>query len=191
MMVNSYAIDLIKRFEGLRLTAYLDKVASPPVWTIGYGTTAAADVGITPANGLTITEAEAEWFLQKAVNNFSVQIERLVTRPINANEFGAMVSLAYNIGPAAFRKSSVLRLFNSGMKDGAAEAFLLWNKAGGKVVQGLVNRRKAERELFLKPVAALKPLTRPVDHVNVPMKTQAGFWAAVPAVLAAIFGKGK
>jgi lysozyme len=87
------------------------------------------------------------------VDKFAATIRPKITAPINDNEFGAFVSLAYNIGPGAFMKSSALRHFNAGDKAKAADAILLFNKAGGRVLQGLVNRRKDERVLFLTPVS--------------------------------------
>ena len=158
-MINKATLDLIKEFEGLRLTAYRDAVG---VWTIGYGATAAAGLGITPEAGMTITEAEAESLLLKGLEKFAGSIRPKITAPINDNEFGAFLSLAYNIGPGAFAKSSALRKFNAGDKAGAADAILLWNKAGGKVLAGLKRRREAERALFLTPVADHKPTTNPV-----------------------------
>ncbi len=154
MTVNQATIDLIKKWEGFRAAAYQDPVG---VWTIGYGTTAAAGVGITPKAGMTITEAQAEEYLRKAVDKFAAAIRPKITTPINDNEFGAFVSLAYNIGPGAFAKSSALKHFNAGNKTKAAEAIMLWNKAGGKVLQGLVNRRNEERALFLTPVSSVTP----------------------------------
>ncbi len=149
-MINREALDLIKEFEGFRSKAYKDAVG---IWTIGYGTTAMAGVGIEPKAGMVITEAQALAYLDAAVAKFEHNVTKVLKRPANENEYGAMVSLAYNIGPSAFAKSSVLRLFNDGDKDGAGAAFLLWNKAGGKVLAGLTRRRKAERALFLKPVS--------------------------------------
>lgn len=147
-MINSAALDLIKQFEGFRPAAYKCPAG---IWTIGYGTTAAAGVGIAPTQGMVISEDEAAFYLKKGVEKFAEQITSAITAPVNGNEFGAFVSLAYNIGPAAFLKSSALRLFNAGDKKGAANAFLLWNKAGGKTLKGLVRRREAERALFLTP----------------------------------------
>ena len=158
MTVNKATIDLIKEFEGFRAEAYRDAVG---VLTIGYGTTAAAGVGITPRLGMKITDAEAEWYLQKAVDKFAAAIRPAIIAPINENEFGAFVSLAYNIGPGAFKKSSALRHFNAGDKAKAAGAILLWNKAGGKVLKGLERRRTAERDLFLRPVATETPQIAP------------------------------
>lgn len=151
--INERTLSLIKEFEGFRAEAYRDVAG---VWTIGYGTTAAANVGVTPVPGMTITKAEAEWYLQKAVNKFAAQVEAMLTAPANDNEFGAFVSLAYNIGPGAFSRSSALRHFNAGNKAAAADAILAWNKAtvnGRKqVLRGLARRREAEKALFLSPV---------------------------------------
>lgn len=149
MNVNQAAVDLVKEFEGFRADAYKDAVG---VLTIGYGTTAMAGVGIKPALGMKISKSDAEAYLQAALDKFANQIAPAITAPINENEFGAFVSLAYNIGPGSFKKSSALRLFNAGEKEGAAKAILLWNKAGGKVLKGLTRRREAERKLFLTPV---------------------------------------
>jgi lysozyme len=144
--IDPRAVDLIKEFEGFRALAYLDPVG---IWTIGYGTTAAAGVGIEPKAGMRITEAEGEVYLTLALEKFADSIRPKITRSISPAEFGAFLSLAYNIGPGAFARSSALREFNEGNKEEAADAILLWDKAGGNRLAGLVRRRKAERELFL------------------------------------------
>jgi lysozyme len=154
-MLNQATIDLVKEFEGLRTTAYKD---SAGVWTIGYGTTGRAGVGIDPVEGMEITEAEAEYYLQKGLEKFSTEITGAITQPINENEFGAFVSLAYNIGSGAFKRSTALRKFNAGDKQGSANAMLMWNKAGGRVLNGLIRRREAERALFLTPVRVDAPV---------------------------------
>jgi lysozyme len=159
-MINAATIALVKEFEGLRLNAYQDAVG---VWTIGYGTTGMAGVGISPLAGMKISETDAEMYLRRGLEKFAADIRPAITAPINDNEFGAFLSLAYNIGPGAFRRSSALRKFNAGDKAGAANAILLWNKAGGKVLRGLVRRREAERALFL---------TRPAPHVNETPKSE-------------------
>jgi lysozyme len=148
-MINQATVDLVKQFEGFRAEAYKCPAG---VWTIGYGTTAQANVGIVPVSGMKITEAEAEGYLQKGLDKCASEIKPSISAPINDNEFGAFVSLAYNIGSGAFKRSSALRKFNAGDKQGAANAILMWNKAGGKVLKGLVRRREAERDLFLSPV---------------------------------------
>jgi lysozyme len=149
MKINRATVDLVKEFEGFSAKAYKCPAG---IWTIGYGTTANAGVGITPKEGMTISKSDAEAYLQAGLEKFADQIEPSITAPVNENEFGAFVSLAYNIGPGAFRKSSALRHFNEGDKAKAASGLLLWNKAGGKVLKGLTRRREAERKLFLTPV---------------------------------------
>lgn len=149
MKINQATVDLVKEFEGYRADAYKCPAG---VWTIGYGTTAAAGVGIEPKPGMTISKSDAEAYLEATLDKFADKIAPLITAPINENEFGAFLSLAYNIGPGAFRRSSALDAFNDGDKANAAKAILLWNKAGGKVLKGLTRRREAERKLFLTPV---------------------------------------
>ena len=200
-MINQATIDLVKEFEGLKLKAYKDAVG---VLTIGYGTTAAAGLGIDPKAGMSITEAEAESLLAEGLERFAASIRPKITAPINDNEFGAFLSLSYNIGPGAFAKSSALRKFNAGDKAGAADAILLWNKAGGKVLAGLKRRREAERELFMSPVtqhvtpAAVPEVIHKQSNLRKPQTAQPkgadqdpikkpGWLAMLIRVLAAIF----
>lgn len=162
MTINKAGLELLKTFEGFEAKAYVDPVG---IVTIGYGTTASAGVGITPELGMTITEAEAEQYLCAALDKFAAHIRPLLKAEPTENEWAAMLSLAYNIGPGAFGKSTVLKRFNAGDKAGAADAFRMWNKAGGKVLKGLTRRREAERALFLKAATPKK------DRANVTQST--------------------
>ena len=144
--INARSLDLIKEFEGFSLSAYQD---GGGVWTIGHGTTAMAGLGITPVAGMRITEARANELFLAGVNKFAAEVRKRLTRDPTPNQFGAMVALAYNIGPGGFAKSSVLRRFNAGDIHGAAGSFGLWNKDNGKTVLGLTRRRAAEAALFL------------------------------------------
>jgi GH24 family phage-related lysozyme (muramidase) len=179
MSVNKATLDLIKRFEGCKLTAYQDIVG---VWTIGYGTTAMAGLGITPAKGMTITQDRAEDLLRQGVDKFASTVDAMITTKVNQNERGACVCLAYNIGPNAFAKSTVLRELNVGHKDNAAAAFRMWNKAGGEVIKGLVNRREAEINLFLTPVTA------DMHTMTEKEKTESGLAAIFNAIVAMFQG---
>lgn len=138
-------VDAIKEHEGLRLVAYLDSVG---VWTIGYG-----DTGPDVVKGLTITKAQAEERLRKRLVEFEGYVNRAVKVKLTQNQFDALVSLVYNIGPTNFNSSTLLRKLNAGDYAGAADQFLVWNKGrvGGKlqVIDGLTNRRKKERQLFV------------------------------------------
>jgi len=181
MSVNKATLDLIKRYEGCKLTAYQD---GGGVWTIGYGTTAMADVGIVPAKGMTITQDRAEDLLRMGVDKFASTVDAMITTKVNQNERGACVSLTYNIGPNAFAKSTALRELNAGNKDKAADAFRMWNKDNGKVEKGLINRREAEITLFLTPVTA--------DMHNVPEKAEAeSIWVVIINAILAIFKGSK
>ena len=150
MKINKATVELVKKWEGYKPEAYL---CPANVWTIGYGTTSRAGIGVNVKPGMKTTQAEAEDWLRLGLEKFGQQIKQGIIADINENEFGAFVSLAYNIGPSAFRNSSALRHFNNGDKAKAAEAIKLWNKAtvNGKrqVLRGLVNRREDEVKLFL------------------------------------------
>lgn len=187
MRTSKAGIDLIKRFEGLRTTAYRDAVG---VWTIGYGHTAAAGEP-TPRQGMMISEAEAETILRRDLRQYEDAVTKACKRTPNRNQFDAFVSLCFNIGPGGFRRSSAVRKFNAGDDAGAADAFLLWNKAGGKVLKGLVRRREAERALFLTPVTD-SPAQRDDDKPGPDTtKPATGLWALILAFLRAIFGGAK
>ena len=148
--LNTATVDLMHEFEGCRLKAYPDPATGNEPWTIGWGTTI-LPTGAKVVKGMTITQEQAdEYFLQMA-DKFADGVEALLTRPRSDNQFGAMVSLAYNIGLGNFKKSSVLKKFNSGDSDGAANSFIAWNKAAGKVMTGLTRRRQAEAKLFGTP----------------------------------------
>jgi lysozyme len=143
--INQAGLEIIKHFEGCELTAYQD-VAD--IWTIGYGHIK----GVTP--GMTITQAQADQALSDDLLNAEGVVESATTGVgTSDNQFGAMVSLCFNIGSANFRASTVLREHRSGNLNGAANAFLLWNKSHVKgqlqVVPGLTLRREAEQRLYL------------------------------------------
>ena len=143
MKLSKSGLDIIKSFEGLRLEAYLDGGGVP---TIGYGTTKGAHMGQT----CTMAQAEA-WLLDDMASACDA-VTRALKVPVNQNQFDAMVCLAYNIGNQAFRDSTLLRLFNAGDVDGAANQFPRWNKDNGNVIAGLTRRRLAEQTLFRAPV---------------------------------------
>lgn len=143
MSALAHAVALIKQFEGCRLAAYPDPATGGDPWTIGWGATGA---GIRP--GVKWTQAQADDRLALDVGRFMSAVRSVLKRPAADNELGAMTSLAYNIGATAFKNSTLLRLFNSGDRIGAAKQFDVWRKANGKVMNGLVNRRAAERRVF-------------------------------------------
>ena len=137
---SAKGILLTKRFEGLKLSAYKDQVG---VWTIGYGHT-----GRGVHAGLTITQDQADTFLASDVAGAVACVNRLVTSRINQNQFDALVDFVFNLGCASLAGSALLKLLNQGDFIAAAEQFQRWDHAGGVVVQGLLERRRAEAALF-------------------------------------------
>ena len=146
MHVSPSGIDLICNFEGLRLKAYDDGVG---VWTIGFGTTKYPN-GIRVKKGDTCTLDQAKAYMQNDLKSFEQTVNNTVKVPVSQNQFDALVSLAYNIGSTAFKNSTLVKRLNEGNYKAAANQFDVWVNAGGKRMQGLVNRRAAERTLFLK-----------------------------------------
>ncbi len=162
MQISQRGVDLIKEFEGCRLTAYLDELAKPPVWTIGYGHTR------TAREGLTVSQDTAERLLRADVGEFAYVVLNLCAVTPNSNQFAALTSLAYNVGVTNFSRSTVLRMHNAGKFPEAAAAFSMWNKAGGKVRAGLTRRRAAEAALYLEPVDNVIQTTRAEPQVKDP-----------------------
>jgi len=145
MRASENGINLIKRFEGCRLTAYQDSVG---VWTIGYGWTQPVD-GKPVGKGMTITQQKANQLLTEGVAQYENGVTNLVTVPLNQNQFDALVDFAYNLGVNALKGSTLLKKINAGDYAGAVNEFTKWNKAGGKELAGLTRRREAEKSLFL------------------------------------------
>ncbi len=145
MHVSPSGVDLICNFEGLRLKAYDDGVG---VWTIGFGTTKYPN-GIRVKKGDTCTLDQAKAYMQNDLKSFEQTVNNTVKVPLNQNQFDALVSLAYNIGTNAFSKSTLVKKLNANDIRGAADQFDVWVNAGGKRMQGLVNRRAREKALFI------------------------------------------
>lgn len=143
MNISPQGLGLIKRFEGLHLKTYIDPVGIP---TIGYGTTVAN--GRPVKMGMTITEEEAEEFLYADLQRFEDYVNQALLVPVSQEQFDALVSFVYNLGPTNFRNSTLLRLINQGRFAEAQPQFLRWNRAGGKILKGLTRRRLAEAALF-------------------------------------------
>lgn len=140
MQTSNTGIELIKRFEGCRLNAYQDSVG---VWTVGYGHTK------NVKKGMLITQDQADKFLKEDLKVYENYVKTYVSYNINQNQFDALVSFTYNVGGGNLQKSTLLVYLNQGKITLAANEFDKWTYAGGKKLTGLVNRRKAEKELFL------------------------------------------
>lgn len=141
MNISKNGIDLIKKFEGCRLTAY--KCPSG-VYTIGYGHTSGVK------KGQRITQRQAEAYLREDVAKFENGVNKYVSAPLNQNQFDALVSFSFNCGLTAFKNSTLRKKLNAKDYEGAGKELLRWNKAGGVVLDGLKRRRNAEKALFDK-----------------------------------------
>lgn len=148
MQTSHNGVSLIKQFEGCRLTAYPDPGTGGAPWTIGYGWTHPVD-GKPVRPGMTIDQDIADRLLKTGLLSYENDVLKLVRVKLTQGQFDALVSFAYNVGSRALSTSTLLKKLNAGDIKGAADEFLRWNKAGGKVMPGLTNRRKAERDVFL------------------------------------------
>ena len=139
MKTSKEGVSLLKKFEGCKLEAYLDAVDVP---TIAYGRTKEVQMGDT------CTQQQAEDWLEEELVEYEGYVEKAVTVPLEQNQFDALVSWTYNLGPSNLNKSTALKLLNMSEYDGVPAQLKRWNKAGGKVLDGLVRRREAEALLF-------------------------------------------
>lgn len=139
MKISQKGIEVIKKFEGCKLEAYKCPAG---VWTIGYGTTKGVSAGMK------ITKEKAEELLKVDVEKFEKSVLKLVKVDLNQSQFDALVSFAYNLGEGNLSSSTLLKMLNNKDYYGASQEFIRWNKAGGKVLNGLIRRRETERNLF-------------------------------------------
>ncbi len=143
MKISENGINLICSFEGFKSKPYLDIAG---VATIGYGTTIYPD-------GFKVSISDGEVGEEKAKEFISFHVENLIepilnTLNLNQNQFDSLCSFCYNVGIGAFKSSTLLARIKSKEGD-IEEAFLMWNKSGGKEVDGLTKRRKLEAQLYL------------------------------------------
>lgn len=139
-------IELIKRFEGLSLKPYLCPANIP---TIGYGNTFYKNGKKVTMNDKPITEQKAVEMLRQSLEKFEQYVDSYTTDSITQNQFDALVSFCYNLGPANLKSSTLLKKVNANQNDPTIkDEFLKWTKAGGRKLAGLVKRREAEAELY-------------------------------------------
>lgn len=170
--ISDKCLNLVKEFEGCKLTAYRDEVGA---WTIGYGITN-ADRNITGKlihKGMKISKDTAEEWLRESLIKKYLPLVLKYDKQYNwnQNELDALVSFCYNIG-------SIKQLTADGTRSKAvvASKILQYNKAGGKVYRGLTRRRKAERELFLTPVKEVKKKSNKKSNTQIAKEVKAGKW---------------
>lgn len=147
MKTSKNGLDLIKQFEGCRLKAYRCPAG---VLTIGYGHTQGV------YDGQIITNSQANDYLRSDIDKFEKSVNDLVKVNVTQNMFDALVSFTYNLGAGALKTSTLLKYLNCEEYEKASLEFAKWNKAGGKVLSGLVKRRSLEKKLFIADMY-LKP----------------------------------
>lgn len=138
--IGQAGLELIKKFEGCKLKAYLCPAG---IMTIGYGHTHGV------VKNQEITQEQADQLLEDDLQIFINAVDQNTNVKLTQNEFDALVAFTFNVGIGAFKQSTLCKLINENKLELAAEQFARWNKAGGKVLPGLVRRRAAEKALFL------------------------------------------
>ncbi len=139
---------LTEKCEGLRTQSYQDSVG---VWTIGYGHTSGVHAGMV------CDQDQADEWLSEDIQGAAYVVNKVVTAPLNQNQFDALVDFVFNLGSGNFQSSTLLRLLNQGDYAGASKEFPKWNHAGGKELAGLTIRRLAEQALFDTPIKLVTP----------------------------------
>lgn len=171
MKTSTAGINLIKQFEGCRLTAY-KPVPTEKYWTIGYG-----HYGQDVAPNMTITQAQAEIMLGIDLVKYEQAVDHYAIFPLSQNQFDALVSFAYNCGVGNLQK-----LLKGRTAPQVAESMLKYNKAGGKVLAGLTRRRQAEHDLFCKDLILPRggnPYREPTKNVRLNTRGNDARWLQV------------
>lgn len=181
MQISKEGIELIKDFEGFSAKAYQ---CSAGVWTLGYGSTDGVK------NGDKITLGEAEKRLAQDLAYFEAEIDILVKVPLTQSQFDALVSFTYNVGVGALKKSTLLKRLNAGKYEEVPAQLMRWNKAGGKVLAGLVRRRQAEADLFNSDEPKQdEPFAQKVDAPEKPLVKSRTMTGAGLAGVASVAGE--
>jgi len=139
MNISNEGLSLIKKFEGCKLDAYKCAAGVP---TIGYGSTHGVKMGMS------ISQARAEELLLEDIAKFEDHVDNNVKVPLNQNQFDAMVSWTFNLGGGNLKSSTLLKVLNASDYADVPNQIKRWNKANGKVLEGLIRRREAEALLF-------------------------------------------
>lgn len=146
MKTSEKGIALIKKYEGFESLPYLDTVGVP---TIGFGATHYGNGTKVRMSDKSITETQATDLLIKMLVGYENTVKMLVQKPINQNQFDALVSFVYNLGGVNLSKSTLLKKINIDPNDKTIAAeFMKWVNAGGKPLKGLVRRREEEAKLY-------------------------------------------
>ena len=147
MRASINGINLIKQFEGCRYSPYRDSVG---LWTVGYGHLIGDGKSLTSGDNRVFTQKEIDDFLVNDLMHVESGISVLIRVPITQNQFDALCSFCYNLGVGTLQKSTLLKDINLSLWDAAANDILKFHFAGGVSLPGLVKRRQAEHDLFIK-----------------------------------------
>ena len=154
-----WAARFVAKWEGFLPNAYLDTIASPSVWTIGYGHTGGV------REGQVVTEAEARKLLAEDLKDAARAVAENVKVPLTVRQRIALISITFNVGPGVLDDTHLIKDLNAGHYKQAADRFLEWDHAGGVVVEGLKRRREAERWMFLHDGKARDVPVTPRSHL--------------------------
>jgi lysozyme len=145
MRINDQGVNILHHFEGCKLQAYKCPAG---VWTIGWGNTFYEN-GEKVKEGDTITQQRADELFLAILNDFGFKVRAALKQPVGENRFNALLSFAYNVGIGNLKRSTLLKKVNINPTDETIrDEFMRWNRAGGKVLNGLTRRRKAEADLY-------------------------------------------
>lgn len=143
MKISANGLVVIKHFESLSLKAYPDPASGGSPWTIGWGHT-----GYEVKPGLVWTENQCVNALLADLEKFEKGVSAVVQTTLTQGQYDALVSFSFNLGLGNLQTSTLLKMVNTRDMGNAAAQFSRWNKAGGKVMKGLIRRRAAEAALF-------------------------------------------
>jgi len=181
--INEEGLNLIRQWEGLRLTAYKDAVG---VLTIGHGHTSRAGPP-TVKPGMKITQAEADRILRADLAVFEAAVENAVKVDLTDNQFAALVSFTFNVGIGNLQKSTLLRKLNKGDYDGVPMELGKWVNAGGRRLPGLANRRAAEAGLWARGAFVSSNTVKPTAKKTNPyLNTETATMIGVPVATSAL-----
>jgi lysozyme len=144
-MINDKGLEILKHYEGCSLNVYSDPIGIP---TIGYGSIFGLDGSRVSMGHREITESEATGLLFRSCRQAERAVARLVSVRLTSNQRSALISFVYNVGSGNFQRSTMRMKLNREDHIGAAGEFWKWRRAGGRILNGLVRRRKSEEQLF-------------------------------------------
>lgn len=146
MKASPKALAMLRHHEGVRFKPYRDAIG---LWTVGVGHLIGDGTSLPDSWNKTFSSGEVDVILSRDLARFEAGVERMCPNGLTQPRFDALVSISFNFGLGTLQRSSIRMRHNRGDYEGASNAFLLYTKAGGKVLKGLVTRRNDERAVYL------------------------------------------